>query len=237
MAFDLVRDTGVGTWQPSNFKRSAKLATQANALQPVGGRIKRAFDVAASVFLIISLFPLLLGLIIMLRATDRGPLFYGHERIGHNGRKFQCLKFRSMAVNGDAILAAYLRDNPEQRKIWEEERKLDDDPRVTPMGAILRKLSLDELPQIINVLRGDMSLVGPRPVTLGELDKYSSSRSHYLMTRPGITGLWQISGRSDTSFQQRVCMDRLYVSNWTMLSDLKILIMTLPAVILAKGAR
>lgn len=237
MAFDLVRDNGVVNWQAANYQNAApRKAFGSNAL-PVGGILKRVFDVVTSVYFIIALSPLLLGLCIALRLTSKGPLFYGHERIGYDGRRFHCLKFRSMVENGDAILAAYLRDNPDQREIWETQHKLDNDPRVTPIGAVLRKLSLDELPQIINVLRGEMSLVGPRPVTLEELDKYSSSKSHYLMTRPGITGLWQISGRSDTTFHQRICMDRLYVTKWSILQDLKIIFMTVPAVLLAKGAR
>ncbi len=141
-----------------------------------------------------------------------------------------------MVVNGDEILDAYLNENPEQREIWLRERKLEQDPRVTPIGRVLRKLSLDELPQLYNVLRGDMSIVGPRPVVLDELNNYATSRQHYLSARPGVTGLWQVSGRSDTTYRERVKLDRYYVSNWNALLDIWILLRTVPAVLASRGA-
>jgi exopolysaccharide production protein ExoY len=165
-----------------------------------------------------------------------GPIFYGHRRVGYRGRHFRCWKFRTMVVNGDAVLQKYLADNPEERSIWFTQRKLRNDPRVTPLGRVLRKLSLDELPQIINVLIGEMSFVGPRPIVDAELAMYRSSAGHYLRNRPGITGLWQVSGRSDTSFTRRIALDRLYSQRWTVLADLRVLVWTIPAVVFAKGA-
>lgn len=200
---------------------------------PVGGSGKRMFDVSLAVAALVLLLPLLLGLALLVWATSPGGVFYGHTRIGYNNRKFRCLKLRTMVVDGDRVLAEHLRRNPEARREWEETQKLRDDPRVTPVGQVLRKLSLDELPQLVNVIVGDMSLVGPRPVKDEELRRYGRSRRFYLCARPGITGLWQISGRGTTTYSKRIAYDRFYVTRFTPATDVAILFKTLPAAVRA----
>lgn len=203
---------------------------------PVGGPVKRYFDVAIAVIALILLAPLLICVIILLGMASRGPVFYRHSRIGFGGREFGCLKFRTMRAYSEEEFKAYLQENCEARKEWDETRKLKRDPRVTAVGAFLRKTSLDELPQLINVIRGEMSLVGPRPVTRQELEHYGSQLGYYLRTRPGLTGAWQISGRSNTSFQERVVLDTQYVRDWSFKADLKIIILTVPCVLAARGS-
>ena len=202
---------------------------------PLGGRIKRAADLAIAVPALLLFMPLLLVLAVLVRRHDGGPAIYGHLRIGYGGRPFQCLKLRSMVVNGDEVLARHLADRPAARAEWRERQKLADDPRVTPIGRFLRRTSLDELPQIINVLRGQMSIVGPRPVTSGELARYGPGAESYLATRPGVTGLWQVSGRNDVSYERRVELDGEYVRRWSILHDTRIIIRTVPAVLRARG--
>lgn len=227
--------------RPSGLANSSLSRSDARVfrqpVQPVGGMFKRALDITLALVGILLLSPLILGLVILLKLTDSGPLLYGHRRIGFRGQEFRCWKFRTMVVDGDSVLERHLRENPHQALVWQAQRKLDDDPRVTPLGAILRKLSLDELPQLLNVLKGEMSLVGPRPIVRAELDYYGRSARHYLATRPGLSGLWQISGRSDTTYLERVRLDRFYVMNWTPGMDLKIILMTIPAVAFSRGAR
>lgn len=206
------------------------------ASAPVGGLAKRVLDILLVVLSVPLLLPLVIGLAVMLKLTDPGPLLYGHRRVGFQGREFRCWKFRTMLVNGDEVLAQHFRDNPADEATWKLKRKLVNDPRVTPLGAVLRKLSLDELPQLLNVLSGEMSLVGPRPVVDAELSYYGVSGKYYLSSRPGLTGLWQISGRSDTTYAERVRMDRFYVSSWSLLRDLWIIVMTVPAIVMSRGA-
>ena len=204
--------------------------------QAVGGNAKRVSDIALACIALIGLMPILLGVALLLKVTSRGPVFYGHERVGLGGRRFRCMKFRTMVVDGDRVLEEYFRQFPAERDVWLAERKLRNDPRVTPLGAILRKLSIDELPQLYNIIMGQMSIVGPRPVVADELKIYGGSAAHYLRTRPGLTGLWQISGRNDTGYQKRVLLDRLYVLRWSMLLDLRIVVLTVPAVLSSRGA-
>jgi exopolysaccharide production protein ExoY len=185
---------------------------------------------------LVVLSPLLLLIGMLVKLSDGGPAFYGHTRIGRGGRVFRCLKFRTMVTNGEAVLAAHFVANPAAAAEWAATRKLKDDPRVTRVGVVLRKLSIDELPQIINILRGDMSIVGPRPVVREELDHYGKSASFYLKSRPGLTGLWQVSGRNDVTYDQRVAFDRHYVENWSMVEDIKIIARTVPAVFLSRGS-
>lgn len=167
---------------------------------------------------------------------DGGPAIYGHRRIGRNGRPFTCLKFRSMVVNSREILNELLANNPDLRKEYEETYKLKNDPRITKIGKFLRKTSLDELPQLMNVLRGEMSLTGPRPIVEDE-KKYYAERIHdYLSVKPGITGLWQVSGRNDTDYGQRVYLDSWYVRNWSLWNDMIILFKTILVVLKRKGA-
>jgi undecaprenyl-phosphate galactose phosphotransferase len=199
--------------------------------------LKRAFDAvtAGTVLAIISPIMLLIWLAVRL---DGGAGFYGHRRVGHGGIEFHCLKFRSMVVNADEVLQALLARDPAAREEWERSRKLLRDPRVTRVGRFLRATSLDELPQLFNVLRGDMSLVGPRPVVRAEIDKFyhGADRAAYFSVRPGVTGLWQVSGRSDASYDQRVRLDREYVLRASFAFDMLILLKTVAVVLKRRGA-
>ena len=178
-----------------------------------------------------------LFLIVMSKVRkDGGPAFYGQRRIGQNGREFRCWKFRSMISNADTVLAGYLAENPEARDEYAREFKLKNDPRITPIGHFLRKTSLDELPQLYNVLIGEMSLVGPRPIVTAEQHFYGDKLDHYLSVKPGITGLWQVSGRNDVSYAQRVDLDVWYVDNWSLWNDIVIIIKTILVVAMRKGA-
>ncbi|WP_149535522.1 sugar transferase [Siccirubricoccus phaeus] len=203
------------------------------AVQPA---VKRGLDIAGATALLLAALPLF-GLIALAVRADGGPAFYAHERIGRGGRRFGCLKFRSMVVDSAERLARLLDSDPAARAEWEATRKLKRDPRVTWIGRLLRASSLDELPQLINVLRGEMSLVGPRPVIQAELNAhYGAAAEHYLSVRPGITGLWQISGRNDTTYAERVALDVRYAVNPSLLADVKILLRTPMAVIARRGA-
>lgn len=197
---------------------------------------KRMFDFTAAAGGLIALSPLLLTVALIVYLGDRGPSLYGHKRVGRHGRQFKCLKFRSMVRDGDAVLARHLAENPEAEIEWRDTQKLIDDPRVTAIGKFLRKTSIDELPQLWNVLVGEMSLIGPRPITRSELDRYGKARRYYLLVRPGITGLWQVSGRSSTTYERRVELDRNYLENWSYERDAMILLKTVPAVLKSEGA-
>ena len=201
----------------------------------VGDWRKRALDIVLALAAIVVLLPLALIIIMIIKIASPGPVLYGHERVGRNGRIFKCLKFRTMAVNGDELLKTHFAASPSARFEWERSRKLKDDPRVTAIGAILRKTSADELPQLINILRGDMSVVGPRPVIREEICFYGEYAGHYFAARPGLTGLWQVSGRSDVSYEARVDFDRLYCENWSMAKDCAIILRTVPAVLSRRG--
>ena len=198
--------------------------------------LKRGVDVLLAASALIVLSPIMAIVAISIPLSDRGPLFFSHERIGRNGRKFNCLKFRTMCVNGDAILRKHLNDNLDAGREWAATQKLKCDPRVFPFGRTLRETSLDELPQLINILRGEMSIVGPRPVTDSELMRYGEGRSDYLSVRPGLTGLWQISGRNDVSYDERVSLDLRYIHNWSMFLDFRIVIATVRVVFFQKGS-
>jgi exopolysaccharide production protein ExoY len=167
---------------------------------------------------------------------SRGPVLFVQRRIGRNGRLFSLLKFRTMVADGEAVLAAHLESNTELLLEWERFRKLRDDPRVTRIGSFLRKYSVDELPQIVNVLRGQMSLVGPRPVTTDELELLGDRGPLIVGVRPGLTGLWAVSGRSDVSYQERAQLEYRYALEWSLWMDLKILMRTIPAVLRGRGA-
>jgi Undecaprenyl-phosphate galactose phosphotransferase WbaP len=198
--------------------------------------LKRGMDLAGAGLALAVLMPIFLVIALLVRA-DGGPAFYAHQRIGRGGRAFGCLKFRSMVTNSAERLAEVLASDPAARAEWEATRKLKNDPRVTWIGRILRATSLDELPQLINVLRGEMSLVGPRPVLASELATYyGAATQHYLAVRPGITGLWQVSGRSETSYAQRVALDVAYVTSPSIWADIHILMRTPAAVLARRGA-
>jgi lipopolysaccharide/colanic/teichoic acid biosynthesis glycosyltransferase len=179
-------------------------------------------------------FFLLISILIMLDSTG-GPL-YRQTRIGRGGRRFQALKFRTMVLDADQILQRYLDESPELKAEWAATHKLKQDPRVTRVGAVLRKLSLDEMPQFWNILIGDMSLIGTRPIVDAEIERYGKCFELYIQARPGLTGLWQVSGRSDTSYQRRVELDEYYLLNRSIKLDLMILLKTVYVVLGRKGA-
>jgi len=215
---------------------SLRLRSAADEHVPIGGISKRGFDIVAAVSALIVLSPLLLMLALLVKLSDGGSVLYGHRRVGRNGNDFLCLKFRTMAENGDEILMTHFARDPDARREWLATRKLQRDPRVTRVGMVLRKLSLDELPQLINILRGDMSFVGPRPVVEDELELYGTAVECYLRSRPGLTGLWQISGRNNVSYSTRVEFDRNYVENWSFTRDIVIIVKTFPAVLSSRGS-
>ena len=180
--------------------------------------------------------PVFLLLCILTKLTSKGPIFYGHPRIGKNGKPFKCWKFRSMCVNSQEILKEILETNPQMRAEWEKDHKFLNDPRVTKFGKFLRKSSLDELPQLINILLGQMSIIGPRPVTEEELIKYGDLKDYVLSVSPGLSGMWQVSGRSDTGYEERITLDSFYIQNWSIWLDIWILIKTIWVVLKRKGA-
>ncbi|WP_338641668.1 sugar transferase [Burkholderia pyrrocinia] len=197
--------------------------------------VKRSFDLVGALVLLVVLAPALLGIAWTVR-RDGGRAIFGHERVGRNGRPFKCLKFRSMVTNADAVLKALLERDPDARAEWDREFKLKNDVRITPIGRFLRKTSLDELPQLVNVLKGDMSLVGPRPIVEAELERYGADVRYYLMAKPGMTGLWQVSGRNDTDYSTRVSLDVSYVREWSLRRDIGILFRTINVVLRGSGA-
>jgi exopolysaccharide production protein ExoY len=199
--------------------------------QPIGGRAKRLMDLGVSVIAVLLLVPILLLIALLIRVLTGGPVVFAHTRVGREGKTFRCYKFRTMCADGDHCLQQYLNENPEALREWRATRKLKNDPRVTWFGHVLRKSSLDELPQLINVIRGDMSIVGPRPIVAAELPEYGSYLADYLRARPGLTGLWQVSGRNGLSYEQRIALDRYYVRRWSIALDLGILLKTLPTVL------
>lgn len=202
------------------------------------GRAKRTMDLLLSAALMVPLIPVLGAIALLLRLTSGPGVLVRHPRIGRDGAVFPCLKFRTMVLDADRVLAAHLERNEAARREWRQCRKLADDPRVTPVGRLLRRSSLDELPQILNVLRGEMSLVGPRPVVQAELDEhYRGEAAHlYCSVRPGVTGLWQVSGRSRLAYHDRVRLDVEYVRNASLALDLRILCKTPWVVLRARGA-
>ena len=198
---------------------------------------KMFFDYTLTAVGTVAISPLLFYIAYRINKEDPGPIFFAHTRIGKDGKAFPCYKFRSMVVNSKEMLEKHLAENPEAKAEWEREFKLKNDPRITPIGQILRKSSLDELPQIFNVLRGEMSLVGPRPVVQEELDKYyGTAVKEYCSVKPGITGLWQVSGRSDVDYPERVAMDVEYVRTRNLWKDIVILYKTFDVVLNKKGA-
>jgi len=199
--------------------------------------VKRFFDIGFSIFAIIITLPITIPIAVIIKLTDGGNIIYGHERVGKGGRKFKVLKFRSMYMDADKKLKEILENDPKAKEEWEKTFKLKNDPRITPIGKFLRKTSLDELPQFINVIKGDMSVVGPRPVVEEELIKYYKEKANlYKSIKPGVTGYWQVEGRSDTDYDERIKMDEYYIKNQSFLFDLKIILKTIKVMITRKGA-
>jgi undecaprenyl-phosphate galactose phosphotransferase len=212
------------------------LVSRNNLARPFSRILKTAFDQVVAVVFVVLLAPLLLALSVLV-STDGGPVFYRHRRIGEGGHDFGCIKFRTMVTDADRVLDRVLATDPAAAAEWAATQKLRDDPRITPLGRFLRRSSLDELPQLFNVLRGEMSLIGPRPIVQAEVARYGEQIEYYYETKPGLTGLWQVSGRSDTSYERRVYLDVWYVRNWTLWHDIAILLKTIPAVFLQRGAQ
>ncbi|KAA0108026.1 sugar transferase [Methylobacterium sp. P1-11] len=198
---------------------------------------KRGLDITVSATALFLLLPLMLLIAGLIYAGDYKSPIFRHMRLGRDGRRFGCLKFRSMVTDGDAVLAEHLAANPRARAEWEATHKLGDDPRITAIGHVLRKTSLDELPQLWNVLRGEMSLVGPRPIVPAEVVRYGRAFATCFAVPPGVTGLWQVSGRSDTTYCERVALDLDYATRWSLRRDLAIMIRTVPAVLAQRGSR
>lgn len=197
---------------------------------------KRLFDLLLSFCGLVVLLPLCLAVAIAIRIDSPGPILFAHRRVGRGGREFPCYKFRTMVPDAEAVLERYLVEYPKLREEWEKEYKLKGDPRVTRVGAFLRRTSLDELPQFFNVLTGEMSLVGPRPIVVKEIPKYGDAFQDFCLVRPGITGIWQVNGRSDTTYDERVAMDSWYVRNWSIWIDLFYLLKTVKVVLSGRGA-
>ncbi len=212
------------------------LRVRDNLARPGPRLVKRVFDVLTAAALTLLLSPLLLWIAWRIRAEDGGPVLFRQERVGRNGKPFWCLKFRSMVPDAEARLQQYLLEKPTLAAEYQHNFKLRDDPRITRIGRFLRRSSLDELPQLFNVLRGEMSLVGPRPLLARELSRYGDNIALYTLVNPGITGLWQVSGRSETSFADRSNLDAWYVRNWTLWYDIVILLRTVRVVFRREGA-
>lgn len=202
----------------------------------VGATLHRRFNQLAAAVLLLIFSPLMLAVAVLITRRDGPPVFFRHYRVGLEGRLFRCYKFRTMYLDADAVLAELLRTDPQARLEWARDQKLGRDPRVTPVGRFLRRTSLDELPQLFNVLRGEMALVGPRPITVNELSRYGPVRWNYLSVLPGMTGLWQVSGRSSTTYEQRVALDREYVDHRSLWLDISILLRTVRVVLARDGA-
>lgn len=198
---------------------------------------KRTFDLLFSFCALIICLPLYLFITLAVRLSSKGPILYGHKRIGRGGKPFQCWKFRTMYQDAEERLEEILSQDSEKRKEWNSTHKLKNDPRVTPIGSFLRKTSLDELPQFWNVIKGDLSVVGPRPVVHEEISRHFGLKAAKILSiRPGITGIWQVSGRNDTCYSTRVMLDEKYVDNRSIALDLKLIFKTLPKMISSKGA-
>lgn len=198
--------------------------------------LKRLFDIVCTSIGLLCLSPVLLAIAVWIYKDSPGPVIFKHRRVGKGGREFSCYKFRSMCVDADVKLKELLEKDPQARKEWETEFKLKNDPRITRSGAFLRKTSLDELPQLFNVLKGEMSLVGPRPIIRDEVKKYGKFIEDFYMVRPGVTGMWQTSGRNDVSYDERVQMDTWYVRNWNLWFDIVLIWRTIAVVLKRKGA-
>ena len=236
----------IGTASQPFFADSASVASYAPRLEPAAVRsperllryrvLKRGLDLLLVFVCLPVLLVLLAAVALAVRVTSPGPIFFSHRRIRSHGRFFSMWKFRTMCVNSAEVLEDYLAANPAARAEWRKDHKLKHDPRVTRVGEFLRRTSLDELPQIWNVLTGTMSLVGPRPIVAAEVEKYGEFFTDYCLVKPGVTGLWQVSGRSRLSYPQRVQLDRHYAHHWTLTGDMKILLRTLSSVANQDGA-
>ena len=205
--------------------------------RPLGRFIKTLFECVIATLAVIFLFPVFIILAILVKCSSRGPVIYRAKRLGVNGSTIEVWKFRTMYADADQRLAKLLAENPDLKKEWDENFKLKNDPRVTPLGKILRKTSLDELPQFVNVLRGEMAVIGPRPIVEKEIDYYGRHYEVFSRVKPGITGFWQVSGRSDTTYERRIELDMYYINNWSIWLDYYIFLKTIKEVLTCRGAQ
>jgi Undecaprenyl-phosphate galactose phosphotransferase WbaP len=229
-------DGSPNVWQRASSCLDWPGESTAVGLSPRLRPFKRAIDLAIALALVVPLLPLIGIISVLIRLSSPGPVIFKQERVGHGGRRFLCWKFRTMVCDGQRVLEDYLNANPERRVEWDRDHKLQYDPRVTTIGRLLRKTSLDELPQLWNVLRGEMSLVGPRPILASEIPDFGDHFAAFCSVMPGITGLWQVSGRNDTTYAEHVELDGFYARHWSLWLDLHILMMTFRVVLLRKGA-
>jgi exopolysaccharide production protein ExoY len=227
-----------GFWSPRLSLGVATLGGDSRIARRCGSteRARRVLDIAIALAAAIVFLSVILLICIGIKLQDGGPILFVQERIGRNGRPFRCLKFRSMVEDAEARLARVLAAHPERQAEWAAFRKLKDDPRITRFGEFLRRSSLDELPQLYNILKGDMSVVGPRPILANELPLYGRWMRYYISVKPGLTGLWQISGRNDVAFRTRVAFDRIYARTIGVKSYILILFATVPAVLARRGS-
>lgn len=222
--------------QASDFQRFVA-SHASNTRRSANSVIKRLIDIILSTTALVFLLPLMVPIAIMIRRHDGGNALFVQNRIGLNGATFRCYKFRSMVVDSEIRLQALLASDPAARAEWDATQKLTNDPRITRLGAFLRKSSLDELPQLFNILRGEMSIVGPRPIVRNEIARYGADFAFYSAVKPGLTGLWQVSGRSNTTYAERVALDVRYVRDWSVIGDILIILKTIPAILASRGAR
>lgn len=223
----------------SEFVYSQRVAAQTrfpSRHEPLDARLTAAMNLVLALLALLFLLPLMMAVAAAVYLQDGGPVLFAHRRIGRGGRTFYCLKFRTMAVDAEQRLAELLARDPAARIEWEKDHKLRNDPRVTALGVFLRKSSLDELPQLLNVLRGEMSLVGPRPIVEAEVVKYGRRFGYYCAVKPGITGLWQVSGRNDTTYRARVALDCIYARRRNLWMDAFVIVCTVPAVLSRRGS-
>ena len=198
---------------------------------------KRVLDITFSTFFIFFSLPVLIMIALVIKLTSKGPIFFSHERIGLNGKPFRCLKFRTMVKDGEKALQKLLNKDPKLKQEWLSSYKLKNDPRITKIGHFLRKTSLDEIPQFINVLKGDMSVVGPRPMVKTEIEQHIRHQAPLILSvRPGITGLWQVNGRNDVDYSARISLDVEYIKSQSLLLDIKIIAKTFIKMLTRDGA-
>lgn len=229
--FAFAADT-TASYQSASFRRSVSLPSTLFRYR----FIKRALDILLIIVALPVLLPALFLVGLVVKLTSRGPAFFSHRRICRNGAFFSMWKFRTMCVDSADVLEQYLSRHPGARAEWAKSHKLRHDPRITPVGLFLRRFSLDELPQAWNVVCGQMSIVGPRPIVAAEVEKYADNFDYYCRVKPGVTGLWQVSGRSKLTYDERVALDRRYVTRWSLFFDVKILLRTFRSVVNQDGA-
>lgn len=220
----------------ANFVAGASSAQRVASRHHIREQVSLRVNQLSGLAIWFLLSPLLIVIMFFIWKIDGAPVLFAHYRVGKNGKLFKCWKFRTMRRDSEEVLAELLKTDEVSRTEWARDQKLSNDPRITPIGHFLRKSSLDELPQLLNVIKGEMSLVGPRPVTVSELTRYGAVRWHYVSVAPGMTGLWQVSGRNNTTYAERVDLDRRYVESRSLAGDISILFKTVRVVVFREGA-